>query len=272
MSANMFGVRSGTNGVLQAADVVHILGFALAILAIFVFAIRLIAGILRTDHRSTLNSSARKNAMPWLLDDLLLFGCLGGIVVFLKLATASNYNYDRYLTSAIIFASILAGHFVGSVMTKISSIRLVGFAGAVALASIGLLSAGTESTVSQPVLAPASVQLAKFLEAKGLHDGIGDYWSASITSVMSDDAVVVRPVIGDHARRIVRYGRQSDAVWYVGKTFQFLVFTTATPFGVDSSVAAATYGAPAHTYVVGNFRVLTWDHLISVSLQSYDPG
>ena len=111
---------------------------------------------------------------------------------------------------------------------------------------------------------PAS-QLASYLEQHHLTRGIGDYWSASIVTVASSDAVVVRPVTtllgGLH---IGRYLRQSSSSWY-GGGFEFLVYNAVTPWDdVEAQSALASFGPPREVAVVGRYRVLTWAHDLSI--------
>jgi hypothetical protein len=58
---------------------------------------------------------------------------------------------------------------------------------------------------------------------------------------------------------------QSAASWYAGQHFRFLVCRTPTDEGVDGAAAAKTWGRPAHTYVVGTYRVLVWSVSFSVA-------
>jgi hypothetical protein len=83
---------------------------------------------------------------------------------------------------------------------------------------------------------------------------------------VSDDQVKVRPVVPNPAGRLVRYDRESDANWYRGQRFDFLVFQDgAASTGVDAVKAVHTWGEPAHSYVVGSYHVLVWRHPITVS-------
>jgi hypothetical protein len=84
--------------------------------------------------------------------------------------------------------------------------------------------------------------------------------------------VTVRPVSGDPEERVVRYQRQSSAAWYAGQSFKFLLYDTGIPGSFDAVTASLTFGAPLHTYTIGNYKVLVWDHPISVSVNGYDPG
>ena len=75
-----------------------------------------------------------------------------------------------------------------------------------------------------------ATQLANYLEQHHLTKGIGDYWSASIVTVVSCDAVVVRPVSTlSGGLEIGRYLSQSSSTWY-GGGFQFLVYNGVVPW------------------------------------------
>ena len=197
----------------------------------------------------------------------------GGFVVYVKLVGATDFNYDRYLTASVVFGVILAGRLLGNLVSHARSPKVllpVAAVGAVCIASFGL---PVESLLAQPVLAVPQAGLVHFLEAQGFTQGIGDYWSSSIVTVVSDGAVAVRPVIADPKGVVVRYDRQSDQAWYNGQSFQFLVYDTATPFGVDWALAARTFGRPKSTYVIGDYTVLIFRQPVSVSpLGGYDPG
>ena len=157
----------------------------------------------------------------------MLFGVLGGLAIYVKLSTVELYTYDRYLTSAVIFACILAARMVGAWTTEHHSIRTLRLAAVVALVSLAAFAVAdgiiihdgaNKSYPQQPV-----PKLGRFLEAHQLHNGLGDYWSSSIVTVDTDRAVTVRPVSSNPSGTIVRYQRQSNSSWYAGKTFQFLV-------------------------------------------------
>ena len=205
----------------------------------------------------------------------MLFGVLGGVVIYVKLPTANLFGYDRYLTSAVIFACILAARMVGAWIAKHHSARTLRLGAAIAIvcvlafasADAILLNAGlTKSATNQPA------ELGRFLESHRLRTGLGDYWSSSIVTVDTSGAVTIRPVTSNHAGRIVRYERQSSADWYSGKSFQFLVYNTAFLEDVDNSGAEATFGPVLRTYREGPNRVLVWPHPVSVSAMGFDPG
>ena len=200
-------------------------------------------------------------------------GLFGGCGTFIWLSLTSSIAFGRYLTSAVIFGAILAGRLVGRLVERSSN----GWQKpALAIAAVLVLSGCTTSFV-ESVTAPAPVQpvtqLARYLEQHHLKRGIGDYWSASIVTVVSNDAVVVRPVSTlQGGLEIGRYLSQSSSTWY-GGGFQFLVYNAVCP-GMMSRVGQLwRRSVPArHVAVVGRWRVLTFAHDLTIRTDgSYAP-
>ena len=200
-------------------------------------------------------------------------GFVGGVIVFIALSNNNAFEFDRYMTSAVIFGSILAGRLVGQDRGKDRlGDRLTLGSGHRSCRGCSICSRhrhrGDRGT--WPVV--GFTQVSKFLEANHLDNGIGDYLDASIITVATDGRVTVRPVSGDREARIVRYQRQSSADWYRGQAFEFLLYDTGIPGSFDAVTASLTFGPPMRTYSIGNYRVLVWAHPISVSVNGFDPG
>lgn len=258
--AHLLGVGGGalgTGGVPGAVQDFHVVGLGVVVVAVVAATGRLVVGVVR---------GRTGRAGDPLVDDLLVLATAGGCVTFVALAATSSASYDRYLTAAVVFASILAGREVARVVALarrrrhrrgVPGAALVQGAAVVAVTSALALAVGFGISLDGPPAPTPAARLVSFLEARHLDRGLGDYWSASITTVVSDGQVVVRPVVTDTAGEVVPYGRQSSANWYRG-SFQFLVYTTVTPSNVNAAIAAATFGPPAATYAVGRYRVLVW--------------
>jgi hypothetical protein len=271
--AKMMGVRTSGPGALTAYEFAHALGLAVVVAAFVYFGVVVVVRAVLGRDRESGGPGVRVRRPDYVVDDLLFFGTVGGLAVFVKLASSNDFNLDRYLTSAIIFGCVLGARLVGKVISRFHTAKVLMPAGVIAVASVVCLGFGTQSILAQPELTPPAVGLASFLEAHDLSRGLGDYWSASITTVMSDGAITVRPVVGNPQGSIVRYGRQSADSWYQGQNFQFLVYSTTTQFGVNSVLAKNTFGAPANTYSVGGYVVLTWSHPVTLNPSpSWDPG
>jgi hypothetical protein len=129
----------------------------------------------------------------------------------------------------------------------------------VAVAGAMCFAAATGYTLARTEPGQPASQLVAFLAAHHLDNGVGDYWSASISTVESKGHVTIRPVVQGKKGELRRYTKQSAENWYSGQHFQFFVYNTAVPWGSDNSAtAAATWGTPEHTYAVGTYRVLVW--------------
>ncbi len=260
--ANMLGVgggRLGSGGVPVVLDAVHWVGLVVVVAAIVAAGVALVRGAIRG------SSSTEETQAAWRLDDLLVLAVFGDIAVFLALTTSKDPGFLRYLTAAVIFGAVLAGRWVGRIAAALpSAVPTRRTAGAAALAVVAFSSVAFGFTLAGATPRQPVTQLDRFLESRQLHAGIGDYWSASITTVATGGAVTVRPVISTRSGRVVRYQRQSAASWYKNQRFDFLVYNTARPWGgVDADTAASTFG-PARTYAVGPYRVLVWRHPLFV--------
>jgi hypothetical protein len=207
------------------------------------------------------------------LHDLLLFGAGGSAGLFVALCPNTNGDYARYLTAAVIFATLLAASVIAHLMTMVRprlALRAI-FALAIALTAVGVVGFHTE--LERPSAPQNAVALGSFLEAHDLTSGIGDYWSSSIVTVVTNGKVVVRPVIPDATKLLVRYGRQTSTDWYANARFTFLVFDTHRLWrNVNATTATATFGAPATQYRVGTYVVLVWPQGIHVAATGFTRG
>ncbi len=198
------------------------------------------------------------------LDDMLLIATFGPVAAYIVLSDSSAIGNIRYIVPSILFLAILSGRVVARGWSKFSgglATRALGFVGLLAFAG---LAAGLGYELSPPQPVNPAVGLAQWLEAHDLHNGVGDYWAASITTVASGGAVAVRPVGTDPTGRLVRRPNQSSSSWYSNQRFQFLVYGVPVYDDVDATSATSTWGPPVRRYTVGQFRVLVWSETITV--------
>lgn len=261
--ANMLGVgggRLGRGGVPVTLAAVHWVGLVVVLGGIVAAVVALVGGVVRGP------SSHAQAETEWRLDDLLVFALFADVGVYLVLTTSGDPGFLRYLTAAVIFGAILAGRWVGRMAAALPSVRPT--KRTVATCALAVVAASTVAfgfTLTGTVPKQPVTQLDRFLEARQLDVGIGDYWSSSIATVTTDGAVKVRPVISTPAGRVVRYQRQSSASWYRNQPFDFLVYDTKRPWGgVGPHSASSTFGPAARTYKVGPYRVLVWHHPLFV--------
>ncbi|HEY7048977.1 MAG TPA: hypothetical protein VH373_17275 [Jatrophihabitantaceae bacterium] len=266
MAAALFGTGNGHFGpgdVPAALAAVHVVGLLAVTAAAVAAAVRLVRGAWTGAQRADDASSG------WRLDDLLVLACLIDLPLFVVLTTSGDANFVRYLTPLVLFGAVLAGREAGRLVEAVGTgaVRRGGYALGVGVLACYLAAMGP--TVTRAVVPYTSADVVRFLEAQGLHEGVGSYWEASMTTVAAHGDVVVRPVIVDDGT-IVRYGKQSTRDWYSARPFRFLVYNVAAPWGgIDSASAATTFGPAARTYAVGKYRVLVWDHPISVAPDRY---
>jgi hypothetical protein len=287
------GVKSlGTVPEAPSLEVAHVIGLAIVVVAVWLAAVAALrssavgAGAVVPRLRAAAYQGPRTvdgelgvahGASGTWFEDVLLFAFLGGCATYVSLSLVSSTVYDRYLTSVVIFGSILGARLVGRVSehtrTSRSKALLVTVASLVAVGYFATFAGSL--TTPQPV--QPSTALVVYLEQHGLTRGIGDYWSSSIATVESSDAVTIRPVTTEPGTGYLgRYMRQTTSSWY-RVSFEFFVYNTALPWNsVDMQTAAASFGPPIHVALVGTYRVLSWGHEISVPgnghYVSYVPG
>ena len=263
--AHLVGWTNGPRaigGVPVGLLAVHAVGAACMLACLFVALVSLVAGVIR--GRSP-NAPPSSGTELWRLDDMLLFATLGSSVMFVILAGANGVGV-HFLVVPIVFASVLTGRMVARAWSKVPA----GWT-ARALATAGLavslsFAAGLGYALSRPAPTQPASSLAAWLEAHDLTSGLGGYWSAAITTVESNGAVMVRPVTIE-ADRVERMMSQSSASWYAGQRFQFFVYAMSTRRSSNRYFRAATmtWGTPAHVYRPGRYHVLVWDHTLSVA-------
>ncbi|MGD1011833.1 MAG: hypothetical protein ABR925_04780 [Acidimicrobiales bacterium] len=262
------GTRTfGAPAVPPVLEVAHAIGLCLCVVAV----VWALAAIVRAALFGAGSRDTEGVAKPgWLeaawFEDVLAFAFLGGCATYVWFALNASAPFARYLTSAVVFGSILGARLAGRIAERArNGWPRVAVASVAALVAVGYVATFANTlTVAPP--GQSVVHLATYLKEHHLTKGVGDFWSASIVTVESSDAVVVRPVVAvDSDGHVVRYTRLSTSAWY-GGGFQFLVYNAVAVWGgVDEKSAVATFGAPQHAAMVGPYEVLTWSHDISVS-------
>lgn len=261
--ANLLGGGNGPFGTspipsaLLAAHVVELIVIAVVVLWIF---LQLLRGLVLKEPEN--------DARSWELDDLLLLAMLGSLATYAYLATTGSDAEARYLSGAVIFAVILTARTLGrmSRALRVSRRPVLAFGGLIALAIV--IGGGYTATAPAP---PQPVNaLIALLHEHQLTNGLGGYWTASITTVLSDDKIQVRPVISGPSGVIERYARQSLDTWYTGPGAQFLVYNANVDIDqITPATARSTFGPTSHVYVVGPYRVLVYPHRIHVGTNGY---
>ncbi len=256
--SDLLGLTNGLNhngGVPLGLREVHVAGALCVLACLLIAGSSLVAGV-RRGRAGLLTAGVPET---WRLDDILLITVLCSVVPFVALARADQSGV-RYLTVTVVFAGVLVGRLVGRGWSKLPQGRTVR---ALAIFGVALslsFAAGVGYSLSRPEPPNEVPALVAWLEAHNLRWGIGDYWSASITTVQSSGKVLVRPVAAANGGALQEMKTLSSRSWYIGQEWQFLVFTRPYIDNVDLDAALRTWGPPAVIHVVGPYHVLVWGH------------
>jgi hypothetical protein len=122
---------------------------------------------------------------------------------------------------------------------------------------------------------PTTQSVASWLTVNHLTSGIGEYWTASITTVATSGRVDVRPVYLS-CGRFAPYAWESKQSWYnPPNTATFLLLKLTGAAGANGTAADATaqFGAAQRTARIGGYQVLVWNHnLMPVLTGRSTPG
>jgi len=147
----------------------------------------------------------------------------------------------------------------------LSRAAAAGLVAALALAGVGY-AAGLARQVSPRIPVSSGQQLADWLTARHLDNGLGGYWQSASVTLMSRGEVTVRLVGIDYRPRrqmLVKGVREDWAGWYspATETADFVVLAPGDDSfpGFDGRAAAiATFGRPAAAYRVDGYTILVW--------------
>lgn len=260
LKASVFGTDS-TPTWLHAA---HVLAGIVVVVCCILAGLRVAAAaVWGAPRRPTLDGGrpARTSAMQWRMDEMLIMAALGSAGSFVVLAYVNSTAFARYLAPTVVFMAVLTGRVVGPLVAAVRARRGRWAVGAVALVVAACLVGGFAYRTSLAKPPQTATALSGWLRGHGLTSGVGAYWSSSIVTVVSHGRVRVRPVVPNQDGRLVRYDRESDARWYAGREFDFVVFQPgAASAGVSLADASRTWGPPAHQYTVDGYQVAVWAH------------
>ena len=185
-----------------------------------------------------------------------------GLLAYLVTGNAKDRGTMRYMIPFILCGAVLAGR---SLVPRARGPMLL-FA---ALVSLALSYAATVAEdLRKPPVSDGEIDLAASLAARGLRQGYGPYWDASIVTVASRNRVTVRPV----RVRSTSPARGHRAIpldvwherWYWDGPVTFVVYRTKPgshyDFGINQQSCASAFGPPAARYSIGAHTVLVWDH------------
>jgi hypothetical protein len=217
-----------------------------------------------------------------LVTQLLLAGIVVNLAVFVASTNVAGLPTMREVDVVLPFSAALAGRQLGPRIAKAltagsrsSGTRPAGlprFVAAGLLVALGIVGAGYAVGLARAVRTPVAVsseqQLAGWLEAHHLNDGLAGYWQADAVTLFSEDNVRVRLVdVGYRLRPqvLVQGARESYAGWYdpTANTAGFMVLAPDTPQFpgfTDLAAVTATFGRPPQAYRYDGFTILVWPH------------
>ena len=185
---------------------------------------------------------------------MLFVGIAIDLAAYLLSTQAVDLGSTHELAAVLPFGAVLAGCLPG--WPAISALRpallavLAGYAGVLAY------------NAASPPRPPVTQAVASWLTANHLTSGIGDYWTANVTTVATSGRVEVRPV-NLSCGRFSPDAWESRESWYQPpNTATFLLLALTSAAGADGTAADATaqFGPPHRTARIGAYEVLVWNH------------
>jgi len=258
----LFGVTDVVPGLGRAPMViraVHILLLLVVIVGLATALARIVRSVLTL--RPAVTSESESSAF----EELLVVAVIADLGSFALFSTFGAVDFTRYLIPGFVFAAVLSARLLVRVVRS-HILRDPRPLVAIALIVIALCAVDF-GAYSLGGSAPQEARsLSAFLISNGFKSGVGDYWSSSIVTVDTRDEVEVRPVALGSTGTLQRYTLQSAASWYDGQTFRFFVYDSGNVWqNVTAAAAQKSFGAPAATYDIGTYRVLTYPHGFHVS-------
>jgi hypothetical protein len=198
----------------------------------------------------------RRFAGAGLAEQLLVTGVLFSLACYLLGQNALDLHSTREFVAVLPLGAALAGRVLAG---RLHAARMTPALALVATAY--LLSVGR--VIALPAAPPQGSDLASWLAAQHLTDGLGGYWQANAITLESAGQVRVRPVVIDGAG-LQRDRWEAQPGWYnpARQQANFVVLSSAWP-GKTSvawpSHVRAAFGQPARVYAVGPYTILVWN-------------
>ena len=258
--ANVFGAASAGSALGVAFALVHLAGVALAA-----------AGLIGA-------ATAAARGRLDLVDAVLLTGLLVNLAAYLAGVQAVNITSTREIAPALPFAAALAGRQLGGRLLP-GRRRAAGSNHPAAVAArrdqalryalIALLAcyaAMLGDDAAQPPSPPQYANLAAWLSAHHLTEGLSGYHQANIVTLETGGAVTLRAVTRTKGGLIGAYTWNASARWFdpAASAASFLVLTapgaaaSAGGEGMTAAAATATFGRPSRTYRHDEYVILVW--------------
>jgi hypothetical protein len=186
---------------------------------------------------------------------ILFVGITINLAAFAVTTLAVDLGSAHELAAVLPFGAVLAGRLLpgrpaATALLPALLAVLVGYAGVLAYHA------------TRPPQPPTTQAVASWLTANHLTAGIGDYWTANVTTVATSGRVTVRPVELSCGRFSPDAWESSESWYEPPSTATFLVLALTSAAGANGTVASAVaqFGAPVRTARIGAYEVLVWNH------------
>jgi hypothetical protein len=200
---------------------------------------------------------------PDMISQVLLVAMVVNVAAYVPstLADATDLN-AREFAVVLPFGAVIAGRTLAPVIVSWKPRLRPALAGPLL---VGALLAGYAASLgyaaAQPAAPPANSELAEFLAAHRLSDGVSGYWQSSIVTVQSGGVVTIRALLPGTLQPDLW---EAKASWYDPRAHQATFLVTDDQPGffnhwIPASAALAAYGPPARTYHVGPYTIMVWD-------------
>lgn len=175
---------------------------------------------------------------------------IGEYVISVLPAPASQHD----LVSVLVAGAVLAAR--GVVPARIT-VRVAAISATVATLAVALLPLSL--TASTPSAVSHLTPLAAWLEKHGYSHGLAGYWDASAVTLLTGNRVEIRTV-KSFGSRVTPDLWETNTLWFkpTGNYANFLILDRHGP-GPSRRAVAATFGAPARTYHLGRWTILSYD-------------
>jgi hypothetical protein len=184
---------------------------------------------------------------------------VAGTILVLAAGEFGNYMFPvigaHEIVSVLPFSAVLAGRLLGGRLARarLEPVLAVGLA-----CYLG----GLAYNDTQPIAAPAHQDLADWLVAHHLTDGLAGYWESNIVTLDSGGQVRVASLIGGGT---TAQPYESDSAWFdpAISRANFIVSVSFPPADVPvikPTVVRARFGPPARTYHFREYTVMVYNY------------
>jgi hypothetical protein len=201
-----------------------------------------------------------------LVEPIALTAIAVNVAAFASGVQAVDILSTRDIAAVLPLGALLAGRVFGDRIA--AALPRLRYAAAAVLACYAAMLGYAAAQPSQP---PVFSDLAGWLTAHHLTEGISGYTEANILTVSTGGRVTVRPVGpgGPGKRYLTARHWEAYRGWYDPAVHRanFVVLADTGAANVTGPQAVATFGQPAHRYRFHTYTILVWDKNLLAGLR-----